>query len=476
MTYNQQIPVHVLEEIKTYIEPPKDKEFTLLDWNFRGKELPYRLFRNRLEGLKMYSAASHNMGPNLYDTLRDSSVKHYNATYKSDAKISHDAFSMAVIDTDVTPQLSNIIDDIDRFLMPSFDEVVEERVQMHETRRLELLGLNPDGGLNMDDFDTGSFDEQVIPEEKSAPIETEEEKTIRLDKMRKNILEKQVKDWRKQQKEIQKDIRYYRTDHLLLQRTTDYLKKDGILMMVLPIPMIDEDISFKLANNYTDIRILFIKDPSDHRELQKAIILGRKIGRSVQNRQLANLIGRTKEIPQARLREKSGYSLEDEAVKADIEANPHRMAFYQTEIMIDNVYGEIERQETPAYKLPIAFSEEVEKFRIGPLTDEEILETITGTRLLPNFEKKYEDMFLEKQSVTPTPLHDGHIVMLLTSGLLNGYVGTGPNQHLVKGTAVKSIQEIQDVDDDGNTQLTEKEFYNIAVTTLNSNGEFTKIM
>lgn len=476
MVYNKQIQVHVLEELKTYFNIPKEKDFTLLDWNFRGVDLPYRLFKNRLEGLKMYSAASHNMGPQLYETLRDSSVKHYNASYKSDAKISHDAFSMAVIDPDITPQLSNIIDDIDRFLMPDFNEIVEERVQINERRRLELLGLNPDGGLNMDDFDTGSFTKQVEQSQEAAVVETEEEKEVRLAKMRKTILDKQVKEWRKQQKEIQKDIRYYRTDHVLLQKTTEYLKKDGILMMVLPIPMIDEDISFKLANNYTDIKILFIKDPSDHRDLQKAIILGRKIGRSVQNRPLANLIGRTKEIPIERLRTKSGYSMNDESVKADIAANPDKTLFYQTEIMIDNIYGEIERQAEPIYNIPFAFVEDVVNFRIGPLTDEEIIETVNNTRLLSNFEKKYEDMFLEKQSVTPTPLHDGHIVMLLTSGLLNGYVGTGPNQHLVKGTAVKSIQEIQDVDDDGNTQLTEKEFYNIAVTTLNADGEFTKIM
>lgn len=476
MAYNQQIQVQVLNDLQTYIQVPKDKTFTLLDWNFRGTNLPYRLFKDRVEGLKMYSAASHNMGPQMYDTLRDASIKHYNASYKSDAKISHDAFSMAVIDLEVTPQLSNIIDDIDRFLMPDFSAIVEERVQINERRRLELLGLNPDGGLNMEDFDMGSFKQSTEEKQEKVKIETEEEKEIRLEKMRKNILAMQVKEWRKQQKEIQKDIRYYRTDHVLLQKTTDYLKKDGLLMMVLPIPMIDEDIAFKLANNYTDIKILFIKDQVDHTELQKAIILARKNGRSIQNRPLANVIERTKEIPLERLRSKSGYSMDDPAVKEDIAANPERFGFYQTEIMIDNLFGEIEPQEAPVYRLPAGFEEDVATFRIGPLTDGEIIETLEGSRLLGNFEKKYEDMFLEKQSVTPTPLHDGHIVMLLTSGLLNGYVGTGPNQHLVKGTAVKSIQEIQDVDDDGNTQLTEKEFYNIAVTTLNANGEFTKIM
>lgn len=474
-TYNRELQTHVLEELRTYFALPADKEFTYLDWNYRGDQLPYRLFKEKLDHLRMFTANEKTLGAATSNAMHKSLVKHMRANYQSDVKISHDAFSFAVIDAEVTSQLANIIDDIDRFSMPDFSKEVEERVQINERRRLELLGINQDGQINMEEFDTGNISTDAPPK---APvkIETDEEKEIRLNKMRDNILKNLVKDWRRIQKEVQKDIRYFRSDHILLQRTIDYLKTGGILMMILPVPMIDEDVAYKLANNFEDLRILFIKDKLDYSQIQKAIIIGKKKARSLQDRQLASLIARTKEIPQNRLRQSSGISLEDEAIQKEIQENPEKYTMYYEEMMIDRIYGEIERQETPLYTVPVAFAEDVNNFRIGPLTDTEILDTLSTSRMLVNFEKKYDDMFLEKQSVTPTPLHDGHIVMLLTSGLLNGYVGTGPNQHLVKGTAVKTIHEVNDVNEDGNPELTEKEFYNIAVTTLNADGEFKKIM
>lgn len=48
----------------------------------------------------------------------------------------------------------------------------------------------------------------------------------------------------------------------------------------------------------------------------------------------------------------------------------------------------------------------------------------------------------ETKGRPPTPLHKGHISLLLAAGHLDGYVGEGPDIHLIRGTVTKEEREI----------------------------------
>ncbi|TWK11146.1 hypothetical protein CHCC20442_1486 [Bacillus licheniformis] len=98
------------------------------------------------------------------------------------------------------------------------------------------------------------------------------------------------------------------------------------------------------------------------------------------------------------------------------------------------------------------------------------------SKLIDSYREKYSQVLTNKEPVTPTPLHKGHIMLLLTSGFLNGYIGTGPDQHLVKGSAIKDVREFSETDDEGNIKVVEREYYNIGVKLLNGQGQFRKIM
>jgi predicted RNA methylase len=69
-------------------------------------------------------------------------------------------------------------------------------------------------------------------------------------------------------------------------------------------------------------------------------------------------------------------------------------------------------------------------------------------------------------------LHQGHVGLLCTSGLLNGQFGTGDERHLAYWDAVKVSDRIEEEDDDGATVIREKERFSQRLTLLYGNGHF----
>lgn len=465
MHINGDLPLHLPMILKSYIKFPTNKPFTVLEWNIKTPRFLGALTEGLSEHRHIYGStltflSDHALAENGYKKI-------YQSRYTNETKISHDVFSMVFMDLTISPALENKLFNVDRFEMPSFEEDVRRKVAQEEEEKERLLEL-----ANTQ-LDLGAISEDLKTKKK---VETPEEKEERLAKLVDKRLKDRIRAWRKAQKDFQQDIRSLRDDHMMIRKSMEHLKPGGLLVMFTMKELIDDEISFKLANNFEDIRVLKLGD-YDHRETGKFVILATKRPRASRDyRRDGVVIGRTREMPLNRFTNKANINLDDEAIMQQIENDPQIKEFYEQEIIKDRLYGEFTMQVEPLYELPSSDPEELTYFRIGPLTPEEVYAAFQKSKTIKNFQNKFAQTFVDKQGVTPTPLHDGHIVMLLTSGLLNGFVGKGPNQHLVKGTAIKESQLTEDQDEDGNIRSVEKEFYNIGVKYVNANGEFYKIM
>ena len=57
---------------------------------------------------------------------------------------------------------------------------------------------------------------------------------------------------------------------------------------------------------------------------------------------------------------------------------------------------------------------------------------------------------------------------------MNGYIGKGADQHLIKGAAIKEANIITE-NVDGEIIRKETDYYNVSITLLDSEGEFKTI-
>lgn len=75
----------------------------------------------------------------------------------------------------------------------------------------------------------------------------------------------------------------------------------------------------------------------------------------------------------------------------------------------------------------------------------------------------------------PAPLHKGHLVQLLTSGMMDSYIGTGEEQHLVKGSSVCLTNVTAEENDDGEEVTTSRDYYTVNLKLLLPDGTFRQV-
>jgi len=69
-----------------------------------------------------------------------------------------------------------------------------------------------------------------------------------------------------------------------------------------------------------------------------------------------------------------------------------------------------------------------------------------------------------------TPLHQGHVALLATSGRLDGVFGQDELRHLARWQGVKTISRVEEVSDDGVTVIREKEQFSHCLNLLFIDG------
>jgi hypothetical protein len=461
---NEQLSIYATKLLKMYLKFPEGKPFTALDWKAEDGHFIECLTAGAPDNRFLYAVTKE---PYYAENLREDSRFHKvsEAHYTSEAKITNDSFSLMVVDPEIDRRLiSELFETVDPFTMPNFEEEIRAKVQRDEAERQRLLANTSD------QFDFGALNEDnTEPVAGEAKKETEEQRQQRMQKKIRQEMENRIKAWRMALKEQQINMRSMRKDNILLAQATKYLRPGGVLVMITPKELIDDNITFKLVNNYEDIKIIRLED-DEYEEHRKCIILAKKRPKAAKNvHELGKALARTKEKPYRTF----GQLTE---ITADATTDPELYAQQVRQRKVDEMYEVISPQVTPSYQVPISSPEDINLFRVGPITAAEALATIKKSKTIENYQQKYSQVMTNKNPITPTPLHKGHIMLLLTSGFLNGYIGTGPDQHLVKGSAIKDIREFSEEEDDGTTKIVEREFYNIGVKLLNAQGEFRKIM
>lgn len=413
---NSPIDDYTAKVLRTYLEFPEDEPILGVDLNAYNGKLLDILTSNTVEKGSRYLYANT---PNYY-SYRDMIAlnrfhKVFNAEYKSEAKMSREVFSIGIVDHNINYSLFNQLFndvDVDMFVEPNYEE-----------RARKALALQTDE-LNL--ADDGLTEEDIANREKEFQERLEEE------------IKNSKKAFRAAVRTYEQKLAIIRDDQFLLARITDRLKPGGILIMMTPKELIDQHITVRLNNQYEDIMILR-PETDQYLNQRKCIIIARKRAKSTKDKTQGILLGETKfksykDIP------------------------------------------EVTFQNKPLYKVPSAKIEDVETFRIGPLTGQEIMETMKKSSLMQNYQEKYSQTMTEQTPTAPAILKKGHVMMLLTSGYLHGYVGEGVNKHLVKGSATKLSRTEEETDDDGVTSWKEKEYYSISVKYLTRDGEFHRLL
>lgn len=414
---NEPVDKFTANILRTYLEFPEGEEILGVDLNaYTGDLLDILTTKHVHEGGERYLYAAAD---SRYDYMRLSASKKFhkifNAHYKSEAKMTKEAFSLGIVNCEIQYSLYNQIFNsvsTDMFVEPDYEEKARKALQL----QTDELNLGDDG--------------------------LTEEDIAKRDEEYKKRLEEKIKDskraFRAAVRQYEQKLALIRDDQYLLARITDRLMPGGILIMFTPKELIDQTISIRLNNQYEDIRVLR-PETDRYLENRKCIIIARKRAKNINNKSKGIVMAETKFKP----------------------------------------YKEIEEitiQQEPLYKVPKAQIKRVETFRLGPLTGDEVEEAASRSNLFTNYQEMFSQTMTEQAPTAPATLKKGHIMMLLTSGYLHGYIGEGANKHLVKGSATKLSRTSEETDDEGVTSWKEREFYSISVKYLTRDGEFHRLI
>lgn len=126
------------------------------------------------------------------------------------------------------------------------------------------------------------------------------------------------------------------------------------------------------------------------------------------------------------------------------------------------------------YYIPSVEASRVTSFRVGNVSEQEIVDVVSSSSRLISQALSQQLNSISFDTVAPAPLQKGHLVQLLTSGVINSYIGDGIQQHLVKGQSIKMLSTKQN-SEDGITTTTETDFYSVKLNLLLPNGDFHTI-
>ncbi|WP_067923790.1 DUF6094 domain-containing protein [Alicyclobacillus shizuokensis] len=410
---NEPLSKFTCQVIRTYLKFPEGQAVTALDYRCGDGEVLYEITRMHPETYR-YGVTENQWQANR---ARERFTKVCTSSYKNESKVTPEAFSLVVMNPDVDSRLiDEIFRDYDPFTIPDFEAEVRRLLEAQEAQ----------------DEDVIDFGDEGLTEEE---IQKRREKFEA--KVRKTIEEREIA-FRRMQREQERRMVTYRWDKFLLNLVSDKLAPNGILIFVTPKEFIDSQICFKLANQYDDIRV-YRQDDAEYEEQRKCIIFARKRPKAIRDPEYAY------ELMQYKYR-------------------PYK------EIPVISI------QAQPLYQVPSKRQEDVLHFRVGPVTAEEALSFIRRSSLVSSYQQTYSQVLDNEVPKPPTQLHKGHVALMLASGYLNGYIGTGPDQHLVKGSVVKMSQETTEEDEEGVTRIKEREYYHIGVKFLDRHGQFHKLM
>lgn len=261
---NRELSDYTTRLLSTYLKFPEDQPVTVLDWRAGNgtflSNLTKRHSQSSLYGVSVNKTDCAVMRRKGFERVSEAGIK-------SEVRITNESFSMIVVNPFIDDRLiDEVFNTVDPYKMPNFEADIRSQVLRQEEEKLRLqesLG---------EQINFGEMNEDNTSKEK---IETEEQRQERIQLKIRKELEDRVRTWRKAMKEQQAKMSNMRWDSFMMSRTVTYLKPGGIMVMITPKEFIDDTITFKLANQFEDIRILRLEDDEYERQ-RKCIIIAKK--------------------------------------------------------------------------------------------------------------------------------------------------------------------------------------------------------
>lgn len=225
-----------------------------------------------------------------------------------------------------------------------------------------------------------------------------------------------------------------RMERLFLEHVCRWLKRGGILVMVIPGRNLD-DCSQILAHQFRDVRVHRLTEPESVKYKQ-VVVIGVRRMRAERDRVSDTEITRARMHFQclATAPEKlSALPAEPDNAYAVPSGEKVRMVYRG--LPLDQIEDLLPRSS--AYRQASAIL-------VAPQSD------VSGRPL--------------------TPLHGGHVGLLCTAGMLNGIFGEGPGRHIAHWQSVKLVDKSEE-EEDGKTVIREKERFSNELTVIFCTGE-----
>lgn len=253
-------------------------------------------------------------------------------------------------------------------------------------------------------------------------------------------LEKEVRRLRKEAHEALMlqdfELSAQRNEIAYLQSTGKLLAPGGVMLFMTHRALLDKPVLQYIQTTFTDVNFYEIDEDENHRIL----VIGKR--RRVKTKYDASIVNEWS-------RYRFGTEKEPMPVLGDT----------------DDVYV-----------IPSVSRTLLTQFRIGPVSTDEVFDLMRRSKMIdrvvtevlppPNYEP-----------TTPSPLHKGHLVQLLTSGMIDTYIGEGQEQHLVKGSSVRLANTTTKEGENEDEEITTiRDFYTVNLKLLLPDGTFKRII
>ena len=232
--------------------------------------------------------------------------------------------------------------------------------------------------------------------------------------------------------------RSQRMERLFLEHVYRWLKRGGVLVMVIPGRYI-HDCSQILAHQFREVRVHRLTEPESVKYKQ-VVVMGMRRTRAERDRL------QDSEITRARMRFES------------LATDPEKLSPLPKE---------------PDYLYALPPGEAVRMVYKGlPLDQiEDLLPRSSAYR-------QASAILIAHQSDVSgrplTPLHGGHVGLLCTAGMLNGIFGEGETRHIAHWQSVKLVDKSEE-EEDGKTIIREKERFSNELTLVFCSGEIATL-
>ena len=344
--------------------------------------------------------------------------------------------------------------------------LLEQQERLLQERKSQLSSIR--GSLAAGLISSDDVPKNILPYLNSSDEELEQEALLEALKNRNS----HIADAR----HLIRELSYMKQSSYGIATFSSILKDEGVYLYFSTPWSMDAEISFPMTRSLDDVKaFMFNSDIADIPQNEDYIVglIGTKRKKEkVQVNTLGSTLGAFFAEDPALLLDYDKIDGLYEKLKNIFETlEKGSKEFVHYSYLINALYH---TEEEPLKKrvIPSTLEDDVQVFRIGTMTIEELNEASSFERLVNNYRELEELNQTKFSGYSPTALHDGHIALLLTSGLLNSYVGKGEDQHLIKGTTYKSLVSLSSTQEERKSI----ESYTIELVTLNRDGVFKTIL